>query len=167
AIPAGTAVTLTVGRGGATQQVELVTSKSDAGGSMLGVTLTFATPLTIKYGVEGIGGSSAGMMFTLGIIDKVGPTDLAAGKVIAGTGTISADGTVGAIGGIRQKMIAAKRDGAAYFLAPVSNCSDVVGNVPKGLQVIEVSTLDDALNALAKLRAGQAAKLPTCTATSH
>ena len=107
-----------------------------------------------------IGGPSAGLMFALGIIDKVGPEDLTDGRFIAGTGTIDPAGKVGAIGGIALKMIAARDKGASVFLAPADNCGDVTGNVPDGLQVVKVSTLHEAVGDLEKLEKGQS--VPGC-----
>ena len=86
-------------------------------------------------------GPSAGLMFSLAIYDALTPGELTGGKNIAGTGTMDDDGTVGPIGGIRQKLIGARRAGADYFLAPADNCDEVVGNVPDGLQVVKVGDL--------------------------
>ena len=66
-------------------------------------------PFTLKIDLDDIGGPSAGLMFTLGIIDKLKPEDLTGGKVIAGTGTIDDEGNVGPIGGIPQKLVGAKK----------------------------------------------------------
>jgi PDZ domain-containing protein len=117
-------------------------------------------PFDIKVDLTGIGGPSAGLMFTLGILDKLGPDDLTHGKFIAGTGTITPDGEVGPIGGIQLKMLGAKRDGATVFLAPADNCGDVRGNIPKGLDVVKVSTLHDAVQALDDLAVGK--PVPHC-----
>lgn len=114
--------------------------------------------------VDDIGGPSAGMMYTLGLIDKVTGEKLSGGKTIAGTGTMDAKGKVGRIGGIRLKMLGAERDGATWFLAPQSNCSDVVGHVPQGLHVVKVSTLNEAYEALLAIRDGKGGSLPTCVA---
>ncbi len=111
--------------------------------------------MKVSMHVDDIGGPSAGMMYTLGLIDKVTGEQLSGGKTIAGTGTMNAKGKVGAIGGIRLKMIGAKRDGATWFLAPESNCSDVVGHVPQGLHVVKVGTLDEAYDALVAIRDGK------------
>lgn len=121
----------------------------------------------IKLHIDDIGGPSAGMMYALGILNKLTNTDLAGGKIIAGTGTIDNSGKVGPIGGIRLKMISAKRDGAKWFLAPNSNCNEVVGNIPQGLKVVSVKTLDDAYKALVKIKAGKNLdSLRTCKAES-
>jgi PDZ domain-containing protein len=93
-------------------------------------------------------------MFALAIIDKVGKIDLTGGKFIAGTGEITADGDVEAIGGIALKMIAARDKGATIFLAPKADCGDVRGNIPSGLRVIAVSTLHQAVTDLVGLQNG-------------
>lgn len=122
-------------------------------------------PIDVKIQLENVGGPSGGQMFALGIIDKLTPGALNGGESVAGTGTINADGEIGAIGGIRQKMYGAVRSGATWFLAPASNCDEVRGSVPEGLTVIAVSTLSDSLAALEKIQAGEpAAALPSCQA---
>ena len=115
----------------------------------------YALPFEVKIQLEHVGGPSAGSMFALGIIDKLTPGALTGGQKVAGTGTISADGTIGPIGGIRQKLFGAVRAGAKWFLAPFKNCADVVGHVPDGLEVFAVKNLDDALAALESVRAGK------------
>lgn len=111
-------------------------------------------PFTITISLEQIGGPSAGLMFTLGIIDKLGGQDLTGGRFIAGTGTIALDGTVGPIGGVLLKLITARNAGATVFLVPADNCAEARTQVPDGLQLVKVATLDDALSALDTLRAG-------------
>ena len=103
-------------------------------------------------------------MFALGIIDRLTPGQLTGGKHIAGTGTIDAAGNVGPIGGIRHKLFGAARAGATIFLAPSSNCDEVVGHVPSSLTVVKVSTLSEAEADLEKIATGtNPATLPTCT----
>ncbi|NMM95682.1 lon protease [Bifidobacterium sp. DSM 109960] len=118
----------------------------------------------VRMHVDDIGGPSAGMMYTLGLIDKLTPQDETGGKTIAGTGTIDAKGKVGEIGGIRLKMIGAKRDGATWFLAPKGNCDEVVGHVPAGMRDVAVSTIDEAYDAVVAIGKGKGASLPHCTA---
>ena len=96
------------------------------------------------------------LLFTLGIIDKISDHDLTHGRFITGTGTIDGSGAVGPIGGIALKMIAARRAGATIFLAPASNCGDVKGNIPSGLNVVKVSTLHEAITSLDTLQQGGA-----------
>lgn len=120
-------------------------------------------PFDVTIQLENVGGPSAGMMFALGIIDKLTPGTLNGGQNIAGTGTISSTGEVGPIGGIRQKLYGARAAGATYFLAPESNCDEVTGHIPAGLTVFAVSTLDDSIAALDAVAAGQGAgDVPTC-----
>lgn len=122
-------------------------------------------PINVKIQLENVGGPSAGMMFALGIIDKLTPGQLNGGEKVAGTGTISGSGEVGPIGGIQQKLYGARSAGATYFLAPTSNCNEVTGHIPDGLTVFAVSTLADSLAALTALETGAStSQLPTCPA---
>jgi Lon-like protease len=162
---AGDTVKVEVRRKGQTKTVSARTIASDQDGhTALGVYIdpAFHFPFSVKIQIEDIGGPSAGMMFALGIIDTLTPGDLTGGKRIAGTGTIDIDGTVGAIGGIRQKLVGARRAGARYFLAPADNCDEVRGHVPGGLRVVKVATLDQARNAVVAIASGQVAGQPTC-----
>lgn len=133
---------------------------------LIGITLTtaFDFPFDVEIQLDNVGGPSAGMMFALGIIDVLTPGALNGGEQVAGTGTIAADGTVGPIGGIRQKLYGARDAGAEWFLAPEANCDEVVGHVPDGLHVFSVADLDDSLAALEAISAGDTADLPTCAA---
>jgi PDZ domain-containing protein len=124
-------------------------------GASLGIVVADGclAPFTVDLGLGNqIGGPSAGLMFALGIMDKVGTVDLTKGRFIAGTGTIDSDGKVGPIGGIQLKMIAAKDKGASVFLAPAGNCDDVRKATPSGLKVIKVSTLQGAVQDLLDLQ---------------
>jgi PDZ domain-containing protein len=110
--------------------------------------------VTVDITLDDVGGPSAGLMFALGIVDKLGAESLTGGKRIAGTGEISDQGKVGAIGGIAQKMRGAKARGATIFLVPSDNCSEAKDNKPSGIQLVRVSTLKGALDALKTLRTG-------------
>lgn len=107
---------------------------------------TFPFPIDVKVG--NVGGPSAGQVLALAIYDKLTPGELTGGKRIAGTGTISPDGEIGPVGGVKQKMYGAKRAGVSWFLAPSGNCDQVIGNIPEGLTVIKVSTIQDSLKAV-------------------
>lgn len=120
----------------------------------------------VTMNARSVGGPSAGMMFALGTIDKLTPGNLANGKIIAGTGTISDSGAVGKIGGIQLKMIGARDSGATWFLAPAGNCSSVVGHIPAGLHVVAVSSLSQAYDAVKAIGAGQGASLAGCPVSS-
>ena len=167
----GSAVELTVLRGGEEKTVEITPEERTAEGKttwVVGVTLRtdYDFPIDVTIQLDNVGGPSAGMMFALGIIDTLTPGELNGGKDVAGTGTIAADGTVGPIGGIRQKLYGARDAGAEYFLAPAANCDEVVGHVPDGLQVIRTGTLEESLDALSVIaEGGDVASLPTCTAS--
>ncbi len=118
----------------------------------------------VELTLADVGGPSAGLMFTLGIIDSVDGDghggDLTGGRDIAGTGTITPGGVVGAVGGVQLKEQAAKRDGATVFLVPKDECSDAEAVPPAGLRIVPVTTLDSALAVLAALDHG--GRLPSC-----
>ncbi|BAU98836.1 Putative exported protein [Aurantimicrobium minutum] len=136
-------------RNGAAQEAQITPIDVD-GNTVLGIgaTAKYDFPFEVKIRLDDVGGPSAGMMFALGIIDKLTPDEMTAGNHFAGTGTIDAQGNVGPIGGIRQKLYGAQKAGADYFLAPVDNCDEVVGHVPSGVSVFAVSTLDEAINVI-------------------
>jgi PDZ domain-containing protein len=141
-----------------TTRITTTASPADPQRAFLGITVgeTYEAPFTIDFSLDGVGGPSAGMMFSLGIVDKLTPGELNGGRYVAGTGTITPDGQVGPIGGIEQKLIGARRAGATLFLAPASNCADVVsGGVPAGLTVARISTLADAVTAIESYVAGK------------
>jgi PDZ domain-containing protein len=117
-------------------------------------------PVDVKIDPGNIGGPSAGLMFTLGVINRLSSTDLTQGQRIAGTGTISLDGTVGAIGGIKQKVIGAQWAGARYFLAPCDggNYSDASKVVGSKMTLVPVTNLSDALGFLHALGPGGLSK---------
>lgn len=121
----------------------------NAKGSAIGIFLAmdFKSPVDVSIDIKRTGGPSAGLIFSLGVIEKMTGEDLVRGRKIAGTGTIDIDGRIGAIGGIENKLIGASRIGATIFLAPISNCEDIE-HVPDGLQVIPVSTLKEAVEVL-------------------
>ena len=164
-IAPGTTVPVGITRYGKAQTVRITLGpslKGRTGGSLgigFGPICQFPFKVTLCQTCN-IGGPSAGLMFALGIMDEVGKVDLTHGQFIAGTGEIDPSGNVSPIGGIQLKMIAARRAGATVFLAPADNCSDVAGAIPKGLDVIKVSTLHGAVTALEDLHAGK--PVPHC-----
>ncbi|MFB7558122.1 S16 family serine protease [Streptomyces brevispora] len=111
-----------------------------------------------------VGGPSAGLFFALGIVDKLDGDgsggDLTGGRTVAGTGTIQADGAVGAVGGVSLKTQAAHRDGATVFLVPKAECKEAHAELPDGLRLIPVTTLKDAVASLRALDHG--GKVPGC-----
>ncbi|CAB4628783.1 unannotated protein [freshwater metagenome] len=165
AAPAGP-LTVTVLRGGKNIAEEITATKNTDGKYRLGILAGYKYdfPVKIKLELGDVGGPSGGMMFALGIIDRLTPGQLTGGKHIAGTGTIDPAGNVGPIGGIRHKLFGAANAGATIFLAPESNCDEVIGHVPSGLVVVKVKTLSEAKTSLEKISTGtNPATLPTCS----
>jgi PDZ domain-containing protein len=168
----GAAVTLTVQRGSERFDVDLTPEKVTTDGEdawLIGITLTteYDFPIDVTIQLDNVGGPSAGMMFALGIVDQLTPGELNGGENIAGTGTIDAEGTVGPIGGIRQKLYGARDAGADFFLAPSANCDEVVGHVPDGIQVFSTSTLEESIGILDTIAdGGDLGDLATCAASS-
>ncbi|WP_431220808.1 YlbL family protein [Leifsonia xyli] len=164
---AGKPAELGITRDGAASTVSITPIESQ-GQVVLGIGagMDYTFPFDVKIQLNDVGGPSAGQMFALGIMDKLTPGSLNGGKRVAGTGTIDNAGEIGPIGGIRQKMYAARDTGkASYFLAPASNCDEVTGHIPAGLQVFAVKTLADSLKVLEAVRGGKStAGLPSCPA---
>ncbi|WP_347057804.1 S16 family serine protease [Blastococcus sp. HT6-30] len=157
-VPAGTSVPVTYTRLGEPGTTEVTTGAAEGReGSLLGISVLDqpAAPFDVDIQVADVGGPSAGLMLTLGILDLVGEEDLTGGAVIAGTGTIDLEGNVGPIGGIALKMVAARDIGAEVFLVPEGNCAEAVAAPDTGVPTARVATLDDALEALADVRAGR------------
>ncbi|MFF9162838.1 S16 family serine protease [Streptomyces longwoodensis] len=124
-----------------------------------------ASDVKVTLRLADVGGPSAGLLFSLGIVDKLDGDgsggDLTGGRVVAGTGTIEADGSVGAVGGVGLKTQAARRDGATVFLVPKDECSDATSELPKGLRLVPVTTLEGAVGALKALESGKGT-VPSC-----
>ena len=167
-IPEGTRVTLGVRRGDQKASAVLTTIAPQEGttGSLLGLSLKISvdSPVEATFGLSDVGGPSAGMMFALGVVDEITPGSLTGGKDISGTGTIDMTGQVGPIGGIQQKMAGARESGSTFFLAPASNCNEVKGHEPKGMQVFAVNTLHEAVAATEAIASGNTSGLATCSA---
>ncbi|MBG0852626.1 PDZ domain-containing protein [Streptomyces spinoverrucosus] len=151
-----------------TEKITITTTTSDDAGekrAIVGISAgtdhTF--PFAIDIKLADVGGPSAGLMFALGIYDKLTPGSLTGGSFVAGTGTIDDAGRVGPIGGIEMKTVGARSKGAQYFLTPADNCAAAAKDTPKGLTLIKVDTIDDALGALKDIRDGDTAELPKCT----
>lgn len=145
---------LSVERGGERESVEvaLVPHVDDPDRPMVGILAATANPFGIDIEDGNIGGPSAGLMYTLTLIDMLSEEDLTKGHIIAGTGTMSEDEHVGSIGGIRQKVVAATEAGAEYMFVPSGNYAAAV-TVETDVELVEVSTLDDALDFLSTLPA--------------
>lgn len=156
----GDTVTLTVLRGDETLalDVTLVEHTTQPGRPMVGFQAsTFnritVFPFEVSIDSQNVGGPSAGMMYTLTIIDLLSEGELTGGRVVAGTGTIASDGTVGAIGGIRQKIVAAQAAGAEVILVPEANLADALTMRDPDVEIFGVGTLQDAVGILEGLAA--------------
>jgi PDZ domain-containing protein len=111
-------------------------------------------PFTINFNLANIGGPSAGLVFSLAVIDKLTTGDLSGDRFVAGTGTINSDGKVGSIGGITHKILAAHEAGASVFLVPADNCDEAKSAHQDGIDLVKVNKLGDAVDALKALSAG-------------
>ncbi|WP_433955701.1 YlbL family protein [Janibacter indicus] len=160
----GDTVRLTVERKGREREVEMKTTDLGGGRAGIGIALEpkYDYPYEVRIDAGDVGGPSAGMMFALAVHDRITPGPLTGGEQIAGTGTIDDAGTVGPIGGIQQKLVGAKAGGAQWFLAPESNCDEVVGHVPEGLRVAAVGDFDEATETVEAIADGETGDLQTC-----
>ncbi|WP_079132134.1 PDZ domain-containing protein [Streptomyces nanshensis] len=149
------------------KQITVGTKKAgDDGRAIVGIqpATGHTFPFDIDIKLADVGGPSAGLMFSLGIVDKLTREDLTGGSFIAGTGTIDDDGKVGAIGGIQMKTVAARAKGAKYFLTPAANCTAAAKDKPAGLTLVKTSTMHGAMGALKKIREHDTEALPRCKA---
>jgi PDZ domain-containing protein len=160
----GDTVEMVVERGGTQLTVHPKTGKSEDGRTILGVVLgvDYRMPFEVTIDAGNVGGPSAGLMFALGVYDKLTEGPLTGGRSVAGTGTISDSGVVGAIDGIPQKMVGAREAGAEYFLAPAGNCADLAGRAPDGLSVVKAESFDQARAAVEAIGRGDTGSLPRC-----
>ncbi len=154
----GDTITLTIRRDGEVLDVDvlLIEHTEFADRPMVGFLAetynpSFVFPIDIDIDSQNIGGPSAGLMYTLAVMDVLSDDDLTKGWRIAGTGTIRSDGTVGAIGGIKQKVVAAQEAGAQYVFVPVSNFEAAATVVDDDVELVAVESVDDALDFLSEL----------------
>jgi Lon-like protease len=161
---AGKALDVRIERAGNERTVTLTPEASD-GKARVGVELlpSYRFPFQVTVGIDDqIGGPSAGLLFALGIYDTLTPGSLTDGDVIAGTGTIAPNGKVGPIGGIQQKIAAARDIGAALFLVPAANCREALGASNGDMTLVRASTMHDVVDALETWVDDPDAALPSC-----
>jgi PDZ domain-containing protein len=166
----GEDVVIEVRRKGALERVTLTTvpHPDDADRALIGIFpgTGYDFPFEVSVGIdEGIGGPSAGLVFALAVYDALTPGGLTGGTDVAGTGTIDDEGTVGPIGGIHQKILGARRDGATLFLVPPDNCAAALSAPVEAdeIALVPAATLDDAIDAVATHADDPEAELPRCT----
>lgn len=166
---AGKAATFTVLRNGEQQDVRItpvsVEQQDGSSAVLIGVSVktTFEFPFQVSIQVDQIGGPSAGLMFALGITDLLTTENLAKGLTVSGTGTIDASGTVGAIGGLPQKITAARRADSDLIFIPADQCSEVPKAEFDRVRIVPVATLSEAVGALTTLQGGASpSALPSC-----
>lgn len=153
---AGEPIELTVARGGESVNVEVPTYQEADGEYYVGIMLgnEFEFPVSAEIQLEDVGGPSAGLMFSLGLIDTMTEESMTGGHHWAGTGTVDPDGTVGPIGGAPLKLVGAQDQGAEHFLAPRDNCDELEGRLPSGLDVYGVENVDEAVTIVEAVRDG-------------
>jgi Lon-like protease len=161
----GEQVTLTIQRDGQPQDILIGTANSptEPGRPLLGITIStylfdVRMPFPVDVESDNVGGPSAGFMFALAILDAITDGDLTRGYYVVGTGTIAADGTVGAVGGAAEKALAAEHDGAQLFLVPKDDYDEAKRWV-KELKIVPVEHFEDAIHTLCALE-----PLPTAAA---
>lgn len=172
--PPGSTVVATVQppAGGAGRDVELALAESPdqpgkgvMGVRVMDVVLDYDFPVDVEIDTGDVGGPSAGLAFTLGIIDDLTPGDLTGGEDIAVTGTISGDGTVGPVGGTGQKAAAVREAGMTLFLVPSADYAAAVQHAGDDLEVVAVDSVEEALAALGN-RGGNVDDLPPAGETA-
>lgn len=160
----GKPLTFVVDRNGTRTTVD-VTPRSIDGRTRVGISeaYDYKFPFDVHINIdENIGGPSAGLMFSLSIYDTLTPGSLTGGRIIAGTGEIRPDGSVGPIGGIQQKIAAARDAKAELFLVPAANCDEAVGAPKDDVRLARVDTMEQAKNVLETFAKDPDADLPSC-----
>ncbi len=167
----GHAVPLTLGSMRQDGKVEPMIGIGVAGVDIpsMGTQPVYDLPFPVDISSDNIGGPSAGLAFTLGIIDSLSGGKLTGGKTVAATGTIRPDGTVGDVGGVAQKTVAVERAGATVFLVPPGELADARSKAVPGLTVLPVSSVAEAMADLERLGGdlGTAAAGPVPGADGH
>lgn len=157
-------IALTVDRSGSEESLEVIPrmSEGETPVPIIGVLVSgqYEFPIEIDIELDNVGGPSAGLIFALGVVEKLTPEEVVPPFVIAGTGTIAASGEIGGVGGVRHKAFGAAEAGAQVFLVPRVNCDQVDSLRISGLTIVPVDTLADAIEVLALARGD--GTLPSC-----
>ena len=154
----GDEITISYERNDAESQATITLREhpDDSSVALLGISMLSvpSSAIEVDYNLEDIGGPSAGMMFSLAVVDKLSPGALNGGKFVAGTGTIAEDGSVGPIGGIAHKVRAAEDAGAEVFLSPADNCAEAMSAKPQDMTILKVDSLSQAIDQMAAYNEG-------------
>jgi Lon-like protease len=148
-VPPGDPLTFHISAGG--EQHDVTVTRGECPGAdrpVVGISMVNSFPFGVEISSGDVGGPSAGMMYALGLYDLLTPGDLTAGRLIAGTGTMELDGSIGPIGGIADKIVAAHSIGAQVFLVPKDDLPEARTVDAGAMQLISVGSFDDALKAL-------------------
>ena len=158
---AGDILHLRIDRDGRMIEVDAPLGKADDGGPLLGVRLTTRVKLPFEISIDSgkVVGPSAGLAYALELLDVLTPGELTGGRVVAATGDLQPDGTVGPIGGVAQKAVTVRRAGANVFLVPRANLDEALSRAGDDLRVLPVDSFDDALRALGELDGSNALAL--------
>jgi PDZ domain-containing protein len=173
ALPAGTVVVLTdrPAGGGATKRLRVklgrppasVVAEGFTGKGYLGIALQTQVsprlPFPVSVDAGDIGGPSAGLAFTLAILDALSNGKLTGGHRVAATGTMDPEGDVGDVGGVKEKTVAVEKAGAQIFFVPKVEYAAAMSEAKGGLQVVPVTTLDQVLRILHQRFGGDIAGL--------
>lgn len=164
----GDVITVSITRKGKAQDIAITTKPAPENAKIPRIGVSLGTKYKYPFKVDNnvgrsIGGPSAGTMFALAIYDKLTPGSLTGGVKVAGTGEIAPDGTVGSIGGVRQKMAGAASHDAKVFLVPAANCAEAAEGDDFDMRLVKITKLDDAISSLEALAKDPKAKVPTCS----
>jgi PDZ domain-containing protein len=167
----GDVITFTVTRDGQSQPVAVKAGDDGKGVAKVGVALQtknlrYDFPVQVNIDTGKVAGPSAGLAFTLALLDDLSAGDLTNGKKVAVTGTIDVDGNVGPVGGVAQKTAAAKRAGAIAFLVPPDEEAEAKRHAGK-MPILVIRTVDDALAALHQLGGASLPAPTTTTSPTH
>ncbi len=138
------------------ETITTAANPDDASIPFVGITpdVSYVFPFQVTISLDDVGGPSAGLMFALGIVERLTAEDITGGRHVAGTGSIADDGTVGKIGGIQMKILGARKAGATVFMVPAENCREAMANPPEGITLVKVDTLATAVKALTAIQTG-------------
>lgn len=155
--PRDEAVSLTIRQGSTVNEVMITPDWNEAEnrgviGVIMSVDYQFDREIDIE--VDRIGGPSAGMVFSLALIEELTEEGILDGAVVSGTGTVDDAGNIGPIGGLPQKLWAAAGAGSHAFIMPVANCRDLTSNRPDDMVIVPVETLGEAVDAISENFAG-------------